>query len=243
MFSSVGKALTSTGSHFRTTLLAGILVVIPVVVTFLILRFVFDFFDPLLKDLLDKFLPSYSFPGMGIVGLVIIIYLVGLVTTHVLGRRAIQIVQGGVNLIPVVRSVYRTARQATDFFSAVGGNGRYTGVVLVEFPSHGLRSIGLVTGRMQDQDGTNLLAVYMPTSPFPTSGFLVIVPETQVVPTDMAVDDAMKLIISAGIASPDRIVATPNPFKKSDGSVPRIVFPSETQASPTHGSDSGASNQ
>ena len=212
------KLLRALGSHTKTTILAGMVVSVPVVVTVVILRFLYDFFNPLLSDLLEKFAPEYVFPGMGIAALVIIVYLAGLLTNQVLGRRMINLMYSTVELIPVVSSVYRTARQATQVFSTVGGDGkgnRYSGVVMIDFPGAGLRSLGLVTGRTKDQDGNMMLAVYVPTSPFPTSGFLIIMREDQVTPTDMSVDDAMKAIVSAGLAIPDSIVSFPNPLRDS----------------------------
>ena len=205
----VGKILRTIGRHVRTTLVAGVLIIIPIVVTFVIVKFVFDFFDPLLKPLFEQFTDRYV-RGMGIAALVVIVYIAGLVTTHVLGRRLIELGHSLVDQIPVVRGVYRAARQATQVFSTVNTNGNSGGVVLVDFPGNGLRSIGLVTGRLKDQHGNELVAVYMPTSPFPTSGFLIIMPEDRLTPTDLAVDDAMKLIVSAGVLSPERIEYSPS---------------------------------
>ena len=235
----VTRCVRFLGRHFRTTLVAGVLIMIPVVVTFLLLRFVFQSFDELLEGPLDRFVDYTT--GMGLAALVIVIYLAGLFTTHVLGRRAIQMGHDILGLIPIVSTVYRTARQATEVFSAVNNpQERFSAVVLVEFPSHKLRSIGLVTGRLKDQDGTPLLAVYMPTSPFPTSGFLVVMPEDQVIPTDMAVDDAMKAIISAGIIIPKQINVVPNPFAPSQGQVPELPSDEGPGAYPL---DNRASNQ
>ena len=231
-----------TGRHLRTTLVAGLLVILPVAITFLILKFVFDFFDPLLKPLFDSALGRYT-PGMGIISLVIIIYLVGVVTTHVTGRRAISLMHACLDLVPVVRSVYRAARQATEVFSAMNNSGsQYSGVVLVDFPGGGLKSIGLITSRMTDQDDNQLLAVYVPTSPFPTSGFLVLLPIDQVTPTDIPVDDAMKMIISAGIMTPSKITVTPNPFRRSI-SVDGKPVPLEDEPGQGQELDKGASNQ
>lgn len=204
----LARCLRSTGRHFRTTLLAGVVLFIPVAVTFVIFQFVFSALDPLLQPLFEQFISDYT-PGMGIGALVVLIYLAGLVTLHVLGRRLLTIGHNIVDLIPMVSGVYRAARQATQVFSTVSADGKYTRVVLVEFPGYGLRSIGLVTGNIKDQDGNQLLAVYMPTSPFPTSGFLVLLPEDQVTPTDLPVDDAIKLIVSAGIVAPETILYNP----------------------------------
>ena len=241
----VQRVLKNSGRHIRTTLIAGLLLIIPVAVTFIILRFIFDFFDGLLEPFLDQFLVDYT-PGMGIAALVIVIYLAGLVTTHILGRRLVRLGNNMVDRIPVVRSVYRTARQATDVLSAVSSSsgGQYSSVVLVDFPGYGLRSIGLVTSKIKDKDDNTLLVVYMPTSPFPTSGFLVILPEERVTPTDIAVDDAIKMIVSAGVVAPDKITAYPGPF----GPVPPPTgFPFSPQyqgpSERDHPSDNRASNQ
>ena len=238
----VAARLGPIGRHIRTTLLAGLLLIIPVGITFLILKFIFDFFDPLLKDFMGRFIDVY--PGMGIIALVIVIYLAGLLAAQVLGKRIIALCINFVDRIPVVSGLYRAARQATDVFSSVSSNGRYTSVVLVEFPGYGLTSIGLVTGRIKDRSGNELLAVYMPTSPFPTSGFLVILPEDQVTPTDLAVDDAIKMIVSAGVVVPKAIIADSYPFQHAPATVRRVNSgPAVSTAEEAHSSDNLASNQ
>ena len=228
----VMQTLKAVGRHIRTTLIAGVVIIIPVAVTFLILKFVFDFFDPLLQPFFERTTGRY-YEGMGIISLVIIIYLAGLVTTQVLGRRIIEFGHSMVDRIPVVSGLYRAVRQATDVFSNVGSNGKFGSVVLVDFPGHGLKSIGLVTGKLKDQDGNTLLAVYMPTSPVPTSGFLVILPEDRVTPTDLPVDDAVKLIVSAGVIVPGEINSYPNPSASAPSA----------GSEQTHTPDNRASNQ
>ena len=234
------KLLKPVGRHIRTTLIAGLLIIIPVVVTFILLRFVFDFLDAQLQQLLDPFIPFY--PGMGIIALVILIYLAGFVTTHVLSRRMINLGYSLIDRVPVVNSVYRAARQATEVISNVGSNGKFSSVVFVDFPGYGLKSIGLVTATLKDQDGKPLLAVYMPTSPFPTSGFLLIIPEDRVTPTDLPVDEAMKLIVSAGIIAPDKITSGPDVFANFRPP-PEILFTSEELAGKPYDPDNRASNQ
>ncbi len=238
----IGSTLKPVGGHFRTTLVAGVLFIIPLGITVLIFKFIFDFFDPKLDPFFEQFMDPVP-PGLGIVALVILVYLAGLVAAHVLGRRLIRLGYSLVDRVPVISSVYRAARQATEVFSAIGSDGKYTSVVLVDFPGYGLRSIGLVTGRMTDQDGTPLLAVYMPTAPVPTSGFLVIMPEDRVTPTDMAVEDAIKLIVSAGVVSPDRIVSTPNLFTNIANPPPEFRPYSQGHSEQSPPSDSRASNQ
>ena len=239
----IGKCFKVLGRHIRTTLIAGLLVVIPLVVTVVILKFAFEFFDTLLKPLYDQFSDVFR-PGMGVAALVLVIYAAGLVTTQLLGRRFIELGHNLVGRIPVVSGVYRAARQATELFSKVSTDSKYGGVVLVDFPGNGLRSIGLVTGRLKDRDGNPLIAVYVPTSPFPTSGFLLILPDGQVTPTDLPVEDAMKIIVSAGIVVPERIVTNPDTFEGGPFPTGSSPFQPEGQGAQPHApNDNRASNQ
>ena len=241
----VVKAFRPIGRHIRSTFLAGLLLIIPVGITFLILNFIFKVLDEGLKELMQRFIPGeHVYSGMGIIALIVIIYLAGLVAAQVVGKRFIQFGINVVDRIPVVSGVYRAARQATDVFSSVSTNGRYTSVVLVEFPGYGLTSIGLVTGRIKDRKGNDLLVVYMPTSPFPTSGFLVILPEDQVTATDLGVDDAIKMIVSAGVVVPKSISADTYPFQHAPA-VMRRVNSGATESTPEQpqAADRGASNQ
>ena len=206
------RAGGAVGRHLRSTLLAGLFLVMPVIVTVLVMGFLLSTFENVLKEPLDAAVPGGYRPGMGIGALLVIIYLMGLAATFVLGRRLLDVGHGLVEMIPVVRGIYGTARQAMHILTAVTSpeTSKYSSVVLVEFPGYGLRSIGLVTSTIENQDGETLLAVYMPTSPFPTSGFLVFLPPDQVSATNISVDDAMKLIVSAGIVAPDKIDSNPN---------------------------------
>ena len=107
----------------------------------------------------------------------------------------------------MVKGIYSTTRTAVELLSSASRtNGtsntdRYTGVVLVEFPRPGIRSIGLVTSQMYDLEGQEVLSVYVPTTPIPSSGFMVIVPSSQVTHLDMSVEEAMSVVVSGGILS------------------------------------------
>ena len=241
--SFLGKCISVFSTHIKSTLVSGLLLIIPLVITFVILRFVFGFFEDILKEPLDRVVPGGYKLGMGIASLVVIIYLIGLATSHVSGRRMVTLGMGLIDMVPVVRSVYRTVHQATQVFSAVGSDGKLSSVVLVDFPGPELRSIGLVTSTLKDQDGKTLLVVYMPTSPFPTSGFLVILPEDRVTPTDIPVDDAMKLIVSAGIMAPESITSYPNPVAKTPMAGSVISPPPEGQSVVGDPSETENSNQ
>ena len=182
-------------------MVAGVLVMLPIGITALVLKFVFDLLTPILQPVTDL-LPGPDIHGTGLIALLLIIYLVGLVAAFVIGRRLIDVAHRAMEVIPFVKGIYSTTRNAVQL---LGGNleadagDKYTGVVLIEFPRPGIHSIGLVTSRMDNPDGGEFLSVYIPTTPIPSSGFLVIVPDTEVITTDISVEDAMSVVVSGGI--------------------------------------------
>ena len=192
--------------HFQRTLAAGILVMLPIGITALVLKFVFDLLTPILQPVTDL-LPGPDVHGTGLVALLLLIYVVGLVAAFVIGRRIIGFAHRAMEVIPVVKGIYSTTRTAVSLLSTTRkDNGaseadRYSGVVLVEFPRPGIRSIGLITSQMYDAEGQEVLSVYVPTTPIPSSGFLVIVPSSQVTHLEMTVDEALSVIVSGGILS------------------------------------------
>ena len=193
--------LRRIAGHFQRTLVAGVLVMLPIGITALVLKFVFDLLTPILQPVTDL-LPGPDIYGTGLIALLILIYVVGLVTAFVLGRRIINIAHRVMELIPFVKGIYSTTRTAVQLLGGSLGEepgNKYTGVVLVEFPRPGIHSIGLVTSHINDPEGEDLLSVYIPTTPIPSSGFLVIVPSSQVITTDISVEDAMSVVVSGGI--------------------------------------------
>ena len=193
--------------HVQRTLGAGILVILPIGITVLVLKFFFDLLDPVLKPAVDLF-PGRSVTGTGVVALLVLVYLMGLFAALVVGRRMIGFGHRIMEVIPVVKGIYGTTRMAIEILSHRnhgskdgGGNEEqeYSGVVLLDFPRPGIKSIGLITSSMEDTDGEELLSVYIPTTPIPSSGFLVIVAAAEVIQTEMSVEEAMRIIISGGI--------------------------------------------
>ncbi len=194
--------------HFQRTLGAGILVILPIGITVLVLKFFFDLLDPVRQPAVDL-LPGPTITGAGMIALVVLVYLLGLFAAQVVGRRLIEVGHRVMEVIPVVKGIYGTTRMAIQILStsnngSPNGNGnideqQYSGVVLLEFPRPGIRSIGLITSSMLDSEGEEVLSVYIPTTPIPSSGFLAIVPASDVTRTDMRVEDAMRVVISGGI--------------------------------------------
>ncbi|MFQ5860095.1 MAG: DUF502 domain-containing protein [Dehalococcoidia bacterium] len=199
--------LNSVSKHFRTRLTAGLLVVVPAAITYLVLFLIYGFLADLtqpLQQAMKQSLPSpwhWVIPAAGVLSILLLIYLAGWLGT-IWGVRSL-VHQGHrlVERIPVVKSIYGAARMATEFFSTANHT-KFSRVVMVEFPRKGITSIGLVTGTIKDRDGKDRVMVYVPTTPNPTSGYLVILAEEEVLPTDMTLEEAMRLVISGGFLNP-----------------------------------------
>jgi len=193
------RILLRMRSHF----LAGILVVVPLMATLLILKWFFDWVDDLLQPFIRGFAgrPLY---GLGFVITLLVIYIAGVVTTHFGGQRLLRLVESLISRVPIVRPVYNGIKQVLESFAAPRETG-FMQVVLVEFPRKGIRSVGFVTNEEYDASGQKLFNVFIPTSPNPTSGFLQIVREEDILRTDISVDDALKMVVSAGRISCSRV--------------------------------------
>lgn len=187
--------------------LTGLLVITPIWGTILILKTLFVTVDGILGDVVVRLVMPQSYvPGLGIVTLVLLILAVGLFTTNVIGRQVVKWWEGLLNRVPVVRGIYSTIKSMMDVLS-VGERGRYNRVVLIQFPKNGQYCFAFVTGTTQGDaqrvTPEPLLNVYVPTSPNPTSGYFLLVPEKDVTPVDISVEEAMKLIVSGGLYSPE----------------------------------------
>ena len=185
--------------HFQKTLGAGILVMLPIGISILVLKFFFDLLDSILTPVTDH-LPGREVAGLGLAALLVLVYVVGLIAAFVVGRRVINLMHRAVEFIPLVKGIYGTTRVALQMFSA-NDDSRYSGVVLIDFPRPGIKSIGLVTSHINSGADGELLAVYIPTTPIPSSGFLVFVPDSEVTRTDLGVDEAMRIVVSGGVLS------------------------------------------
>ena len=197
--------------HVRRRFGAGLLFVVPILITYVVFRFIVDgvvgILEPIITQAEDRsFEWLAGFPIRAIaVGLAFIaVYVVGVVATTVLGGRLVRHWHALLERIPIVRSVYRIARQSTDVFSG-GVALQASKVVLVEFPRMGVYSMGLVTGSYANLEDETFLAVYIPTAPVPTSGFLTYVRRDQVIETTLTFEDAMKVVISAGVLTDETV--------------------------------------
>ena len=188
-------------TSIRHRFLAGLLIVAPLWLTYVALKFFFrtldGFFAPLVKHSF-----GFSIPGLGFVLLIVFIYLIGMITSNILGRSLFHFWESILHRIPFVKNIYQGAKQLiqTVSFSKTGGFKR---VVLVEYPRQGLLALGFVTNSVQDSaSGKRFVVVFIPHTPNPTSGMFEIVRENEVTETGLTVEEGIKMVISGGLITP-----------------------------------------
>lgn len=182
-------------------LIAGILVWVPLAAIVFIVRFAMDILTKIMNIVPMQYQPEalfgFDIPGFSLIIILGILLLTGILASNWLGRIVIRYSEKILAKIPLVRSIYKGVKQSlTVIFS--DSSGSFREVVMLEYPKSGVWSIGFKTSKFANDE--NLIMVFIPTTPNPTSGFLVLVPPTSVKPLDMKVDDALKMIISLGTA-------------------------------------------
>lgn len=187
--------------HFlKKNFLTGLLVVVPVAVTVFVLEALLGWIDNLLGDLPGSFI-GLQFPGLGIITLLLGILIIGIISSNYIGNKVFEAWDRLLRRLPLVRGIYSTVRQMMETFSAEQS---FSGVGLVEYPREGCFSVGFITSQVDEQTmgltGRHL-SVFVPTTPNPTAGFLLILPENEVRKLDMTVDQGMKYIVSLGLVT------------------------------------------
>ncbi|MGC6475429.1 MAG: DUF502 domain-containing protein [Parvibaculales bacterium] len=195
----------------RTYFLTGLVVTGPVGLTFLLITWVIDLLDGWFKPLLparfqpEQYIP-YDIPGVGLIVALIIVLLVGGFTANFLGRRLIAIGDNIISQMPAIGTVYNALRQI--FKAAIDNNRSFSEVAMIEYPRKGVWAIGFVTndieGQIADHVGGETIAIFLPTTPNPTSGFLLFLPKEDVKILDMTVEEGARLVISAGLTNEEK---------------------------------------
>ncbi|MBI4208895.1 MAG: DUF502 domain-containing protein [Deltaproteobacteria bacterium] len=187
--------------------IAGILVIVPIAISVWVLLGLLNWMDGFLGRIPDTFLPVHI-PGLGIILLILLILSAGALTTNLLGKRILHAWERILSRIPLIRAIYSGTKQVLEALVKNKGD-QFRRVVLFEYPRKGLWSIGFVTGTLIDKGpanpvGKRLVAVLYPTTPNPTTGFFMLVPEEELIPLDVSVEEAFKMVISAGMITPER---------------------------------------
>lgn len=216
-------------SYFRKYLIAGLLVWLPLGVTVLVVKLLVDIMDRTVLLLPPAWRPDALFgfhiPGVGLLLSLLIILLTGITVANLLGRRMVSVWEGLLARIPLVRTIYSAVKQVVETVLSADGKS-FRKVVLVEYPRRGMWCLALQTaerlGEVQAKTGAEVVAVFLPTTPNPTSGFVILVPRADVVELEMSVDDGLKLIISMGVVVPEwpRKPVRANAVLATDGANP-----------------------
>lgn len=196
-------------SRLRRYLLAGLLIWLPLGVTVLVIRLLVNVMDRVLVVLPESYHPDqllgFHIPGLGLVLSVFVVLVTGVVVANLFGRRVVAAWESLLARIPLVRTVYTGVKQVVEtVFSERGTSFRK--VLLVEYPRAGMWTIafhtGSFVGEVQEKTSREVVNIFVPTTPNPTSGFFLMVPREEVIELDMSVDEGIKMIMSMGVIVP-----------------------------------------
>ncbi len=190
--------------------LAGLVAVVPISLTILVVRWTIALMDQLLLRFIpERYWPEalfgFAVPGIGLLATLLMILLVGVLVTNYFGRSLLHLSERIMGRIPLVKGIFSLFKQVADTVLSADREG-FRKVVLIEYPRRGVWSVGFVTGVSQGEvqriTEKRMINVFMPTTPNPTSGYYILVPEEDTQELNMTVDEAFKLIISGGMVSP-----------------------------------------
>ncbi len=209
MLLTMKRIFSNELQKLRNYFFAGLLVVVPFGVTIWIVIGIFNFFDSWFPNLAQKYEILYPIEhGMGFLLTVALISFIGLITQMYIGRKLLNLVEFILIKIPFISTIYNGLKQVSE--SIMGKRNRiFESVALIEYPRQGLYSLAFVTGEdknlFETAIGKPLAYVFVPTTPNPTSGFYLIVPQEDLIVTDLTVEEAMKMIISSGMVIPKNL--------------------------------------
>ena len=224
------------GFALKRYFLTGLLVVIPIWGTVLILKTLFVAVDSILGNMLaDVVTQDYYVPGLGILALVLLIILAGFMATNYIGGQLVRRWEEFLERVPIVHGIYATLKSMMDILSFPQRT-KYNKVVMIQFPRDGNYCLAFVTGETREEVQASasepLIHVYVPTSPNPTSGYFLMVPEREVVSVDLSVEDAMKLIVSGGLYSSNRSAGEPTVAAQAPAPFPERKVEAEAESRP-----------
>ena len=186
-------------TKLRNYFIKGLLALLPLFITVYLIRFIFNFFD--------GFLGFGTIPGLGLVLSVSMILFTGFLVEHVAGRAILEWTEQAIFYrIPLVKSIYGAVRQVNDILFGQKNNPSSQRVCVVEYPRQGIYSVGFVTGggyhEIEERAGDELVHIFVPNTPTPATGFLILVPKKDVFYLDIKFDEAMRFIVSGGVLTP-----------------------------------------
>ena len=186
--------------NLKSKIFAGIAALFPIYLTYIVLKFLFVTLEKISAPMLKKI--EFEIPGLGILLTLILIYLLGLVVTNFLGRKIFNLGEHILTKVPIVNTIYTTLKQITDTFTK-GTAETFEGAIYIQYPREGLWTMAFISGESTSEDGVPYYHLFVPTTPNPTSGFFLMVPQADTIPTGMSVEEGLKTIISGGMLAPE----------------------------------------
>ena len=199
---------------FRRYLVSGLLIWLPIIATILVVRFIVQLMDQLLLVLPAQLRPDallgFHIPGFGVVMAVVVLLLTGILVTNFIGRTLVGLWEEVLHRIPFVRAIYGGVKSFSETILSNSGNS-FKKVLLIQYPRAGMWSVGFQTNanlpEISARTGAEQVCVFVPTTPNPTSGFIMMVPRAEIIELDMSVDAAMKMIVTLGVVMPQVVDA------------------------------------
>lgn len=204
---------TSRFPTFRRYMLTGLLIWVPLGVTFLVVKAIVELLDKLLLILPYKWRPEtllgFDLPGFGIILALTVVFMTGMFLTNFLGKRMVLLWEQLLSHIPVLRSIHTAVKQLINTFFNEDSTS-FKQVLLIQYPRVGIWTMAFQsnddTGEIGEKAGRDLLSIFVPTSPNPTSGLVLMIPREDTIPLDMSVEDGLRMIMSLGVVMPDDLV-------------------------------------
>lgn len=190
----------------RRYFLSGILVIVPLIITFMVLRFLFEGVDGLLSPIIAKLI-HHHIPGLGLAATILLIFIAGILTANVVGSRLFKVWEIFFVKTPLIRTIYGSSKKLIEAVTTTGKHS-FKHVVLVEFPRRGIYSLGFLTNELKtklENKEEELIVVFIPSTPTPFSGWTLLFKPEEVIPLDIKVEEGIKFFVSGGIASPDML--------------------------------------
>jgi uncharacterized membrane protein len=235
-------------AHVRNTLLTGVVVIIPMLLTYFVLKFAYDIITSISAPWLAHF-GLRQIEGLGFFMTLLIVYLLGLMATNMIGREILKRFESLLLRIPLVATIYAGVKQVMDTLRTFNAGMNFKRVVYVPYPCEGSYMLGYVTGVYKTEvNGKEVTNVFLPTAPNPMTGFVILIDSDKVIESDLTMEEASKIILSAGLLTPKRLpaavvntapAAAEVPVAAVDV-VPMPVSPPEPRLEPEHESEKRA---
>lgn len=190
--------------HLKRQIIRGFLASIPLIFSYLLIRFLYLAIDQRVAHLIQRII-GFRIPGLGLLLVLLLLYLVGLAASHWVGRQIFRLIEAITIRLPLIKTIYSLGKKLAEALS-LPEQQAFQKVVLLEYFRPGVWTVAFVTGSVMDrQTGEKLLKLFIPTTPNPTSGFMAMVPETQTRFVPWSTEEAIKVVISGGIIGPEEI--------------------------------------